>query len=74
MFKKDLILKHLKTYGSITKSRAAQTYSVYGLGDVIMQLRDRGHNIETIMISRYRRNSYAKYRFHAPKKGIYKNV
>lgn len=61
MKKKDLILTHLKKYGSITKSRAAELYKTYGLGDVIFQLKGKGHNIETVMMPRHRRNSFAKY-------------
>lgn len=42
------ILRHLKTYGSITSMEAISMYGATRLSAIIYNLRKRGYNIETI--------------------------
>ena len=59
--KQDWILHHFKVHGQITKATAATLYNVYGLGGIILRLRQKGYNIETVMIERHKQQSYACY-------------
>ena len=62
---RDLILMHMKKYGSITHDEAAEEYGIKRLSARICELRDMGHNIKTDMIScknrRGRISNFAKY-------------
>ena len=60
MTNQDLILQHLKKH-SITKLMAAKYFNCFNLGDVGFKLRNKGFNIETQMIPRDKRQSYAVY-------------
>ena len=65
MNKTTLVLEHLKKHKSITSWTAIQNYGATRLSAIIYNLRDRGYNIETMMIEdtdRYGNVSrYAKY-------------
>ena len=62
---RDLILMHLKKYGSITHDEAAEEYGIKRLSARIKELRDMGYPIKTIMISCKNRrgniSNFAKY-------------
>lgn len=63
MNKVELVLKHLKRYGSITSWRAIQSYRVTRLSSIIFNLKRKGYDIRTIMMdsdSEYS-SRYAKY-------------
>ena len=61
---KEIVLKHLKQYGSITSWEAIKEYGITRLGAVIFELR-KEHNIESKTVKgtdRYNRKiSWAKY-------------
>lgn len=63
---RELILMHLKKYGSITHNEAQAEYDCARLASRIKELRDMGYPIETEMISgkgkHGGRNHYARYR------------
>ena len=63
---RDLILMHLKKYGSITQDEASEEYGIKRLSARICELRDMGYHIKTDMISCKNRrgsiSSFAKYR------------
>lgn len=63
---RDLILMHLKKYGSITQDEASEEYGIKRLSARICELRDMGYHIETVMISCKNRrgsiSSFARYR------------
>lgn len=65
MTQKEMILKHLKQYHTITPMQALEEYSVYRLAAVIKVLRDENYNINTTLIPHVNRfgviNSYAQY-------------
>ena len=48
MSQTNLVLLHLKRYGSITSTDAFMLYGCTRLASIIYNLRSRGHNIETI--------------------------
>ena len=62
---RDLILMHLKKYGSITQDEASEEYGIKRLSARICELRDMGYHIKTDMISCKNRrgsiSSFAKY-------------
>lgn len=62
---RDLILMHMKKYGSITHDEAEEEYGIKRLSARINELRNMGYPIKTDIIScRNRRNrisNYAKY-------------
>lgn len=62
---RELILMHLKKYGSITQDEASEEYGIKRLSARICELRDMGYPIKTDMIScKNRRNkisNFAKY-------------
>lgn len=62
---RELILMHLKKYGSITQDEASEEYGIKRLSARICELRDMGYPIKTDMIScknrRGRISSFAKY-------------
>lgn len=55
---KQMILNHLKDFGSITPLQALDEYACYRLSAQIFKLRDEGHDIETEYITR--KNRYGK--------------
>lgn len=63
MTKQDLVLRHLEAHGSITKLKAAELFHVYGLGEIIRRLRMKGYKIETRMIERPKKQSFARYTY-----------
>lgn len=62
----DLILQHMKTYGSINHKEAEKEYGCARLAARIKDLRNRGVKIETEMVSGVNRyggkTRYAVYR------------
>ena len=61
----ELILMHIKKYGSITHDEAAAEYGIKLLSARIYDLRDKGYNIKTDMVScknrRGRISNFARY-------------
>ena len=45
----EMVLYHIKKYGSITDSKAVFDYSIMRLGSIIHILRKQGYNIKTNM-------------------------
>ena len=62
---RDLILMHMKKYGSITQEDADEEYGIKRLAARINELRNMGYPIKTDIIScrnrRGRISNYAKY-------------
>lgn len=62
---RDLILMHMKKYGSITQDEANEEYGIKRLSARINELRNMGYPIKTDIIScrnrRKRISNYAKY-------------
>lgn len=62
---RDLILMHMKKYGSITQDEAAEEYGIKRLSARINELRNMGYPIKTDILScrnrRGRISNYAKY-------------
>ena len=62
---RDLILMHMKKYGSITQEDANEEYGIKRLSARINELRNMGYPIKTDIIScrnrRGRISNYAKY-------------
>ena len=62
---RELILMHLKKYGSITQDEASEEYGIKRLSARICELRDMGYPIKTEMIScknrRERISNFARY-------------
>ena len=62
----DLILQHMKTYGSINPKEAEREYGCMRLAARIKDLRNRGVDIETEIVKGENRNGgntrYAVYR------------
>ena len=62
---RDLILMHMKKYGSITQDEADEEYGIKRLSARIKELRDMGYPIDTDMISCKNRrgniSNFAKY-------------
>ena len=63
--KTQLVLKHLKEKGNITSLEAIQKYGATRLSAIIFNLKDKGYEINTLMIDgkdRFGNESrYAKY-------------
>ena len=55
MTQKEMILKHLQMFGSITPFKALEEYGVYRLSAVIFDLRADKVNIDTNYITRKNR-------------------
>lgn len=62
---RDLVLMHMKKYGSITQAEADEEYGIKRLASRINELRNMGYPIKTDMIScknrRGRISNFAKY-------------
>ena len=62
---RDLILMHMKKYGSITQDEAVEEYGIKRLSARINELRNMGYPIKTDILScrnrRGRISNYAKY-------------
>lgn len=69
MTQSEMILRHLKDYGSITPLEALQEYGCMRLGARIYDLKRDGHDIRTefeTATNRYgEKTSYARYRMGA---------
>lgn len=59
---KSQVLSHLKHYGSLTPLRALGVYGIYRLAARIHELKQEGHNIETLMHTDPKGKPYAEYR------------
>ena len=46
--KTQVVLEHLKNYGTITSLEAIDKYGATRLSDIIYRLRKQGYNIETV--------------------------
>lgn len=57
----SLILDHLHVYGSITPMVALQQYQCMRLGARILELKNRGHNIQSSIV-KDNGKQYAEYR------------
>lgn len=59
------VLEHLKQYGTIESMQAINQYGATRLAAIIFDLREKGYNIETMMIDGTDRNGntcrYARY-------------
>ena len=62
---RDLVLMHMKKYGSITQNEADEEYGIKRLSARINELRNMGYAIKTDIIAcknrRGRISNYAKY-------------
>jgi ribosomal protein S8 len=58
--KKDKVLDHLKTYGTITPLEAMEKYNSMRLSAIIFDLKKEGHQIET-NLKRTKKSNYAVY-------------
>ena len=58
--KKDKVLDHLKTYGTITPLEAMEKYNSMRLSAIIFDLKKEGHQIETYL-KRTKKSNYAVY-------------
>lgn len=62
---RELVLMHMKKYGSITGDEAAEEYGIKRLSARICELRDMGYPIKTDMIScknrRGKTSNFARY-------------
>ena len=69
MKQSDMILRHLKDYGSITQAEAMAEYGIMRLASRVNDLRKDGHNIVTEVVTgrnRYgERTRWARYRMGA---------
>ena len=65
MTQKEMVLKHLKRFGTIQPMEAQQDYSICRLAAVINDLRKEGHLINTITVPHTNKfghkTHYAKY-------------
>lgn len=63
---RDMILRFMRDYGSITPAQAIEELGCYRLGARIWDLRHAGHNIKTESVKRKNRYgktvSFARYR------------
>ena len=60
MRQQDVILRHMKTIGAITKFDSMSLYQIINLGNVILRLRVK-HPIETIMATANSGRKFAIY-------------
>ena len=63
---KQMVLAHLKRFGSIEPLTALREYGAYRLGDIIFRLRGDGYDIATRRLEAYskiteRKVKYAQY-------------
>ena len=64
----DAIFDHLKRFGSITAQAALREHGCFRLAARIKELREAGHQIDTIYITKRARGEvvrFAEYRYHA---------
>ena len=67
---RDLVLMHMKKYGSITQNEADEEYGIKRLSARIKELRDMGYPIKTAMIScKNRRGSISNYARYSLEEG-----
>ena len=67
---RDLVLMHMKKYGSITQDEADEEYGIKRLSARIKELRDMGYPIKTDMIScKNRRGSISNYARYSLEEG-----
>lgn len=57
----DVILEHLRKYGSITPMDALMRYDIMRLSGRIYELKEMGHNIETEIRRTRNGKQYAEY-------------
>jgi len=60
MTQETQILSHLKAMGTITQKEAIENYNIYRLSARIYNLKDRGNNIKTHIVSNNNKH-FAKY-------------
>jgi hypothetical protein len=64
----DLVFQHLKREGTITPMEALRLYSCFRLAARIGEIRQDGHDIQTVMVERSTRSGKARvaeYRYQA---------
>lgn len=61
MSQKEVVLKHLQKYKSITSWQAIQRYRITRLSAVIKMLRDEGHDIDTERIVKKTNDGVVRY-------------
>jgi hypothetical protein len=59
---KSQVLSHLKHHGPLTPLRALGVYGIYRLAARVYELKQEGHNIETLIHSDPKGKTYAEYR------------
>lgn len=62
------IADHLSRHGTLTAQQALREYGCFRLAARIQELREAGHQIETVYITTRRRGEvvrFAEYRYHA---------
>lgn len=66
----EMIFDHLKRHGSITPMQALRDYGCFRLASRVLELREAGHQIETVIRTEHIRSEpvrFAEYRYHARK-------
>ena len=58
----DMILAHLKEHGTINPLQALELYGSFRLSARILDLRQEGHNIETIRYT-VKKKTFAEYHY-----------
>jgi hypothetical protein len=61
MTQSNLILAHLKEYGTINPLQALELYGSFRLSARILDLKQDGHNIETIR-KKVKKKTFAEYK------------
>jgi len=62
MTKQDKVFMYLKSGKLLTKIKALKLFSLINTGNVIHRLRNKGYNIETIMVRSPKDEVYAVYK------------
>ena len=62
MTQNSRILEHLKEYGTINPLQALELYGSFRLSARILDLKQDGHNIETIR-KKVKKKTFAEYRY-----------
>ena len=74
----QMILNHLQTIGPISQKKAAAEYGIYRLSGRIFELRQHGHDIESVWreeLNRYGvKTRFVEYQLKGQENGKQKNV
>lgn len=66
---RECVLKHLEAHGRITQGEALTFYKCRRLAARICELREVGHEIQTVMVPSEDGNPYAEYTMEKKKAG-----